>query len=246
MDEVRILLVGDSQDDADLLQRELSRVGISHRAQRVSSRQALQAALQAELPDLVITDYSLPGFNGMEVIRLVRKCSASLPLIVLTASLSAEMAVACLKAGATDYVTKQNMARMPFSVRETLEQSHTQELKTRAEADLHERNRELSHTILKQLGYQVLLAEDGERALQIGRAQGARIRLLVSDVVMPKMSGTELAEALRGICPDLRVLLGSGYNTALQDGLAERDVAFLQKPFTAAQLAAKVRETLDR
>ncbi|HEY1586731.1 MAG TPA: response regulator, partial [Polyangia bacterium] len=91
-----------------------------------------------------------------------------------------------------------------------------------------------------QQGYEVLDAEHGPRALEIAAAHGGDIELLVSDVVMPRMSGFEVAEALRRARPALRVLLISGYPGDQVSG----DVAFLAKPFSRETLLERVAQLL--
>ena len=91
-------------------------------------------------------------------------------------------------------------------------------------------------------------ARDGTEALHLVRERAAKIDLLVTDVVMPNMSGRDLADRLRTEMAGLRVLFMSGYtdDTLLRHGVYEARESFLQKPFVVRTLAAKVRETLDR
>jgi two-component system cell cycle sensor histidine kinase/response regulator CckA len=88
---------------------------------------------------------------------------------------------------------------------------------------------------------------DGVEAVRIAGRQTGRIDLLLSDVVMPRMSGREVAERLRDMHPGVKVLFTSGYtdDAVVRHGILEAEVAFLQKPFSPASLAAKVREVLD-
>jgi PAS domain S-box-containing protein len=106
--------------------------------------------------------------------------------------------------------------------------------------------RELLFQILAQRGYRVLAARDGEEALTLASQHAGRIDLLVTDVVMPRLSGRELAERLEQRLPDLRVLFLSGYtdDAVVRHGVIEHAVPFLQKPFTAAALADAVRGAL--
>jgi CheY-like chemotaxis protein len=104
--------------------------------------------------------------------------------------------------------------------------------------------RALECRVLEKRGYTVLRASNGDEALRISGRHAGEIDLLITDVVMPFMSGSDLAERLTAIRPNIRVLFTSGY-TSLQSALM-RDAEFLSKPFESHALARKVREVLDR
>jgi len=108
--------------------------------------------------------------------------------------------------------------------------------------------RMLVRTTLESKGYKVLEAEDGGAALEVAARHGDSIQLVLTDLVMPRMSGRELAAMLALSHGVTKVLYISGYtdNVALQHGDLEPGAAFLQKPFTPDALARKVREVLDR
>ncbi len=107
--------------------------------------------------------------------------------------------------------------------------------------------RHLVCEILRGHGYRVLSADGGAEAVRLLRAESGRIDLLISDVVMPAMSGAEVAKQVREVSPKARVLFVSGYseNDMADQGLEELAFQVLQKPFTPAALAQKVREVLD-
>ena len=96
-------------------------------------------------------------------------------------------------------------------------------------------------------GYKVLESTSPEDALQIGERHQEPIDLLLTDVVLPGMSGRKVAEHLTFLRPDMKVLYMSGYtdDSVVRHGVLEANTAFLQKPFTPATLARKVREVLD-
>jgi CheY-like chemotaxis protein len=100
--------------------------------------------------------------------------------------------------------------------------------------------------MLEAQGYTVLQAAHGEAALELLES-AAPIDLLLTDLIMPRMGGRELAERVRELRPGLRVLFTSGYteDVIVQNRLLDHDIMLLHKPFTRAALAAKVRETLD-
>ncbi len=107
--------------------------------------------------------------------------------------------------------------------------------------------RELVRDFLITTGYQVLEAPDGAKALEIAAAHEGAIDLLVTDVVMPRLSGREVATRLSAERPDLKVLYISGYtdDSIFRHGVLEGGVAFLQKPFNLKALAQKIREVFD-
>jgi CheY-like chemotaxis protein len=107
--------------------------------------------------------------------------------------------------------------------------------------------RRLAERILRTAGYRVLAAPNGEAALALARGLEHGIDLLLTDVVMPQMSGRELQERLVERFPRMRVLYMSGYaaDTVVQHGVRESAVHFVAKPFSATDLTHKVREALD-
>ena len=108
--------------------------------------------------------------------------------------------------------------------------------------------RELVCEYLSARGYHVLEASDGLQALEMAAAHTGKIQLLITDVVMPKLSGRELAARLAATRPDLKVLYISGYtdDSVFRHGVLQGGMAFLQKPFNLKALAAKIREILER
>lgn len=108
--------------------------------------------------------------------------------------------------------------------------------------------RKLAVRLLKKQGYKVLDAPGGEEALALGEEFKEPIHLILTDVVMPGMSGRQVVERLQRIHPEAKALYMSGYtdNVIFHHGILEKGIEFLQKPFTLESLARKVREVLDR
>jgi two-component system cell cycle sensor histidine kinase/response regulator CckA len=107
--------------------------------------------------------------------------------------------------------------------------------------------RELAEMLLQAEGYSVLSAETPAQAEQICAKHAGTIHLLLTDVVMPGSSGRELAQRITANSPHTRVLYMSGYtdDVITHGGMLDPGIAFLQKPFTPAALARKIREVLD-
>ena len=108
--------------------------------------------------------------------------------------------------------------------------------------------RKLAVRILKRQGYTVLEGSHGNEAIDVCKQHKGPVHLLLTDVVMPQMSGRELAERITSIRPGIKILYMSGYtdNTIAHHGILDKGMNFIQKPFTVDGLARKVREVLDK
>lgn len=115
-------------------------------------------------------------------------------------------------------------------------------------AEDHDGLRQLAHETLAGLGYQVILAADGEHAVREFAAHRERIGLALIDVMLPRLGGTEVLARIRNECPDLPVILATGFSldTVQLDHVREAGLPILQKPYSPRDLAQRIRETLDR
>lgn len=109
---LRVLLVEDSADDAELVLHELERGGYRVRAERVDTREDLMAALERSRWDVVLSDYAMPQFSGPEALALVTGRGLELPFIIVSGTIGEDAAVAAMRSGADDYVLKQSLARL--------------------------------------------------------------------------------------------------------------------------------------
>jgi len=120
---VRILLLEDSAPDAELAQAQLEDHGIAVQIERVDSRDRFLAALDARPPELILADYNVPAFDGMEALLLARELCPELPFIFVTGALGEERAIDLLVQGATDYVLKDRLERLGPSVARALREA---------------------------------------------------------------------------------------------------------------------------
>ena len=110
---LRLLLVEDSVDDAFLIERHLRKNGFLPETTRVETSFEMSTALEGELPpDVILADYNLPNFSGPAALSLLKKAELDIPFIMMSGAISEETAVESMRAGAQDYVTKQNLARL--------------------------------------------------------------------------------------------------------------------------------------
>jgi len=143
---VSILFVEDLVSDAELAKLEITRGladwDLSLRFLTTDNWEGFLDAIGTFKPTLIVSDFMMPGFSGMEVIELTLQHAPNIPVIILTGSINEETAVECMKAGATDYVLKEHISRLPFAVKEALKRKKEEELRTSAERALEESERE--------------------------------------------------------------------------------------------------------
>ena len=144
-----ILLVEDSEDDAELMLRQLRRSGYDPIARRVASAEAMDAALE-ETWDIVISDYVMPGFGGLEALKIFHDKGLDIPFIVVSGHIGEEIAVSTMKAGADDYLMKDRLARLVPAVNRALQDAEIRRAHKRANEALREseeRFRQLAENI---------------------------------------------------------------------------------------------------
>ncbi len=130
---ISVLLVEDSSDDAELMLRALIQDGFAVRSRRVETADALVSALETDDWNVVLSDYNLPGFNGLEALEVLKQTGLDLPFIVVSGTISDEVAVAVMRAGAHDYLMKNNLARLGPAVRRELAEAEGRHARRRAE-----------------------------------------------------------------------------------------------------------------
>jgi diguanylate cyclase (GGDEF)-like protein/PAS domain S-box-containing protein len=118
--DLNILFVEDSEDDVMLEVRELKRDGLNARWQRVDNERDLRAKLGEAPPNLILSDYSMPGFNGIHALAIVREVAPHIPFIFVSGTIGEERAIEAIRSGATDYVLKHDIRRLSTAVRRAI------------------------------------------------------------------------------------------------------------------------------
>jgi PAS domain S-box-containing protein len=147
--------------DAELVEYELERARIPFAARRVDTRESFLREIDEFEPDLILSDYTRPRFDGMAALALARERAPSVPFLIVTGSVNEETAVGCMKAGATDYLLKSNLARIGPAIEEALARVRARNEKARAEEALRRSGANLRAIFNNSLQAFVLIDPDG-------------------------------------------------------------------------------------
>ena len=188
---LRVLLIEDSDDDARLLERELRRGGYEPAPLcRVQSAPEMAAALAAQDFDLVVCDYSLPRLSAPEAIEVLRQSAKDIPLIIVSGTVSEDIAVECLKCGASDFMSKAKLARLAPAIARELREAEARRQQRRATEVLVESD-ERNRLLYEALPFPTFLFDSetlamtdvNEAALRFyGFARGEFLRLRLSEL----------------------------------------------------------------
>ncbi|MEO5976046.1 MAG: ATP-binding protein [Chryseolinea sp.] len=141
--EIKILMLEDQEEDAWLIARELKKEKLVFTSMRVDTRTEFSLALDNFLPDVILSDHSLPQFNSIEALDICHQKKINIPFLLVTGAVSEEFAVSCLKKGADDYVLKSNLSRLALAIRHAIRQRKYEHLRCEQEVTLKNQNEEL-------------------------------------------------------------------------------------------------------
>ena len=133
---IRLLLIEDVATDAEIEVRELKRAGLHVEHRVVDTEPAFRRALAEFPPDVILSDFSMPHFDGMAALALVRELTPDTPFIFVSGTIGEEYAIRALKNGATDYVLKTNLVRLPAAVERALQDKELRAARRKAEAEI--------------------------------------------------------------------------------------------------------------
>jgi PAS domain S-box-containing protein len=140
---LNILMLEDIPIDAEMIERELQNANILYSARRVASKNKFIKELEISYPDIVLADYSLPQFSGLEALKVVREKKKRIPFILVTGMKNEEIAVECLKKGADDYILKSSLRRLPGAIQNALEKQRAEQENERLEEELRRSQKQM-------------------------------------------------------------------------------------------------------
>ncbi|SHM72073.1 response regulator [Rhizobacter sp. OV335] len=220
---VNILVVEDSEDDARLVTRVLSRGGFVPTCRRVQSLAALQEAFEQEHWDAVLSDFRMPQFSGIDALNAFRARDLDIPFIFVSGTIGEEIAVEAMKAGASDYVMKQNLARLAPVLKRELAQAVIRAEHRQAQRELElSRDRYMDLYELAPVGYLTLAADGRIEQLNLNGADMLGVRRDAS-------TGLQFTAFLS---PVERERWAAHFERVLLDGTRQRLELALQRPGT--------------
>jgi PAS domain S-box-containing protein len=158
---LRVLLVEDSEDDAELLTYELERSGYNLFCERVDTEASMSAALDSQPWDIVIADYTLPSFSAPAALNLLKEKALDLPFIIVSGTIGEDIAVAAMKAGAHDYLMKGRLARLAPAVERELREASERRKRREAEQAVRRSEERFRALIENALDIITVLSGDG-------------------------------------------------------------------------------------
>jgi signal transduction histidine kinase/CheY-like chemotaxis protein len=179
---IRVLIVEDSEDDVLLLVWELKRGGYSLYYEAVDTRADMEAALHSGPWDIVISDYSMPDFGGLEALATLRAQALDVPFIIVSGNIGEDVAVEAMKAGAHDYVMKKNLSRLIPALNRELREADVRRARFRAERENEARFRAIASNIPGTV-YQFMLRSNGATSFPYVSGDCARLLGIGPDVL---------------------------------------------------------------
>src|SRR5262245_4685903 len=177
---MRVLIFEDEPLDAELIEYELERAALDFEARRVETRDQFVRTLQEFHPEVILSDYAVPRFDGVAALDLAKELAPTVPFIIVTGSINEETAVRCMHAGASDYLIKNNLARLGPAVRAAIDRERARTEKRRTEDALRRSEANLRAIFNSSPQGFILLDVDGsvqafnQTAVQWAHLMGAR------------------------------------------------------------------------
>jgi PAS domain S-box-containing protein len=191
----QILLVEDNPDDAALLERHLRKNGFAPIITRVETADAMREALAGSQPDIVLGDYNLPTFSGPEALALLKSTGLDIPFIMMSGAVSEQTAVDSMRAGAQDYVSKQNLTRLIPAVERELKEASGRRHKLAAEVALRA-SEDRFHHLVDAMPMGLLLNDIEGRIVYANQAIARLLHRSIDDLTAGNLSIDDVSAAI--------------------------------------------------
>lgn len=160
--KINVLLVEDSEDDAILISRELKKNDFDIDQKRVETRQSMEKELQNKTWDVIIADYALPKFNGIDALKMLKESNLDIPFIIVSGKIGEDAAVEAMKTGADDYIMKNNLKKLSPAIKRELKEYETRREGKKAKKEVEKYHRKLED-INKKLKNEISERKEAER-----------------------------------------------------------------------------------
>lgn len=187
---LRVLIVEDSEDDAELLVRELCRGGYKPQHARVDTAAAMTDALVGGEWEVILADYYMPHFDALAALQLARDSGRDLPFIIVSGTIGEDIAVEAMKAGAHDYLVKGHLARLVPAVERELREAEVRRARRRTERELLESQLKFE-ALLENSPHAVVISDRQGRIVLVNRETERHLRLQPRGAAGPKCGGAD-------------------------------------------------------
>lgn len=248
-DNLKILILEDNQYDADLIQRELKKSGFRFISEIVQNRKSYESALESFKPDIILSDYALPSFDGLAAFHIKQKKSPDIPFIIVSGTIGEENAVELLKQGVTDYVFK-DLSRLGLVIRRALEEVELQREQKRTEKVMKEYLEQYS-TMKSATLFGFILTDEKGNLLDVNDAYCSMSGYTKEELLNLSVTDIEVIEKPEEIAERIQRIIEFGTNQfeskhKAKDGRVfniEVSMGFLN---SKKQIIAFVRDITDR